>query len=225
MEEISRISICMGVFRYWKQGRGTMHRIERMKVVLCLFACMVVLPVVSAEERARGIYIDLGLGLGSIRYLGGNTKAIADDFNRTAETRTTFDMSMLTIGGTLRDNLYLVGSVAGVGDGYFDAKMNQNQITIAMFGLGVRYYPMASKKHLQLGLDLGASVTQITYSEQMNKADVMSSVGFSERASIGWDFDSTLTGLALMVGGDVMLNVIEGDASVSYALFVKFVFK
>jgi hypothetical protein len=205
-----------------------------MKAVMCLFCFAAVLSAVSAQERAdadsagersRGIYIDLGLGLGSIRYIDGDTKTIADDFNRTAEARTTIDLSMLTIGGALRDNLYLVGNIAGVGDGYFDTQMNHSQITIAMFGFGVRYYPLASKKHLQLGFDLGASTTQITYSEQTNKADVMSSVGFSQRASIGWDFDSTLTGLALMAGGDIMLSVIEGDASVSYALFVKLVFK
>jgi hypothetical protein len=206
-----------------------MYKVASMKVVLCLCAFLGVLAQAAAndpaQERARGIYIDFGLGLGGIRYLGGDTQKIADGFNHTAKTRATVDLSMLTIGGALKDNLYLVGSIAGIGDGYFDEKMNQSQITIAMLGLGARYYPLASKKNLQLGFDLCASASQITYGEQTNKADVMSSVGFSQRASIAWDFDSTLTGLAVLAGGNVTLSTIEGDSSIAYTLFLKLVFK
>jgi hypothetical protein len=63
------------------------------------------------------------------------------------------------------------------------------------------------------------------YGGEPNKPDDMSDTGFSQRVSIGWDFDSTMTGLAVMAGGDVMLNIIEGETSVSYALFLKLVFK
>jgi hypothetical protein len=118
-----------------------------------------------------------------------------------------------------------VGTIAGVGDAYFDAKENQNQITVAMYGLGIRYYPLPSKKHLQLGLDVGANGMIVTYGGEPNKPDSMSDTGFSQRVSIGWDFDSTMTGLAVMAGGDVTLNIIEGESIVSHALFLKILFK
>jgi hypothetical protein len=200
-------------------------------VLLALLVVLFVPSVVSAQEgakrpeRARGIYFDTGLGFGGIRYLGDDATTIADAFDRTATTHLVIDLSMLTIGGALRDNLYFVATVAGVGDAYLDADGNQSQITVAMYGLGVRYYPLPSKKHLQLGLDVGANGMHVTYGGEPNKPDGMSDTGFSQRVSIGWDFDSTMTGFAVMAGGDVMLNIIEGEASVSYALFLKLVFK
>jgi hypothetical protein len=199
-----------------------MHGITRMGAVL--LAVLVFPSVVSAQERSRGLYIDLGFGLGGIHYLGGNTKKIAEDFNRTAEKHFTLDLSMLTIGGALQDNLYLVGTIAGVGDGYVDAQSNQSQITIAQYGIGLRYYPLPSKTHLQLGLDVSSSVMQITYDVKTNNS-VMSDDGLSGKFSAGWDFDSTMTGLAAIAGGDVMFNIIEGETSVSYALFLKLVLK
>jgi hypothetical protein len=202
-----------------------MRRISRINAVLCLFVFAAVPSVVWAQERARGIYIDAGLGFGGIRYLVGDTKTIADGFNKSADTRMTLDLSMITIGGALGDNVYLVLSVAGVGDAYFDSEENQNQITTAVYGLGIRCYPLPGKKHLQLGLDLGTSAVQVTSDQKPNTSDDTSDFGFSQRVSLGWDFDSTMTGLALMAGGNVMLNIIEGETSVSYALFLKILFK
>jgi hypothetical protein len=205
-----------------------MRKLTNMKVVLCLFVFAAVPPVVSAQERARGLYIDVGFGFGGIRYLGGDIKTIVDGFNKSADTQFTLDLTMLTIGGALRDTVYLVGTIAGVGDAYFDSEDNHNQITTAMYGLGIRYYPLPSKKHLQLGLGLGASGIQTTYDRKSDAPDTSedtSDIGFSERVSIGWDFDSTMTGLTAMIGGNVMLNIIEGETSVSYALFLKILFK
>jgi hypothetical protein len=202
-----------------------MRKLTNMKVVLCLFVFAAVPSVVSAQERARGLYIDVGFGFGGIRYLGGDIKTIADGFNKSADTHFTLDLTMLTIGVALRDNVYLVGTIASVGDAYFDSEDNHNQITTAMYGLGIRYYPLPSKKHLQLGLDLGASGIQTAYDRKSDVSEDTSDIGFSERVSIGWDFDSTMTGLTAMIGGNVMINVIEGETSVSYALFLKILFK
>ena len=197
-----------------------MNGITRVKFVLPLFF-LAISSVVSAQERDRGIYIDLGLGFGGISYFGGDTKTIADGFNRTADIHITMDLNMLTIGWALTQNVYLVGTIASIGDGYFDSQMNQNQISIAMYGVGTRYYPLPDKKHLQLGLDLGASRMEILY----NKKTYISDFGFSIRSSAGWDFDSTMTGFAAILGGDLRLNVIENDTSLSYALFFKILFK
>jgi hypothetical protein len=191
-----------------------------MKVVLPLLF-LAISSVVSAQERDRGIYIDLGFGFGGISYFDDDTKAMVDFFNSTADKHITMDFSILTIGWALTQNVYLVGNIAGIGDAYFDSQMNQSQISITMYGIGTRYYPLPSKKNLQLGLDLGASRMTVLRNKTRDNSDF----GFSARTSVGWDFDSSMTGLALILGGDLMLNVIESDASLSYALFVKLLFK
>jgi hypothetical protein len=173
------------------------------------------------EERKRGFYIDIGLGFGGISYFGGNTKTIADGFNETANMHMTLDISILTIGWALTQNVYLVGTMAGVGDGYFDSQMNQSQLTVAMYGIGARYYPLPSKKHLQLGLDFGAGRVGILDNTELSNSDL----GFSTRLSAAYDFDSTMTGFTGMPGGALMLNMIENDVSLSYAIFFKLAFK
>jgi hypothetical protein len=191
-----------------------------MKVALPLLF-LAVSSVVSAQERNRGIYIDAGFGFGGIHYLGGNTKTAADAFNSNADKHLTMDLSIITFGWALKQNFYLVGTIAGVGDAYYDSDMNQSQISIYMYGIGTKFYPLPSKKYLQLGLDLGTSHRAILY----NKTTDISDLGFSTRASIGWDLDPTMTGLSLILGGDIMANFIESDASLSYAVFVKLLYK
>ncbi|MDR1231515.1 MAG: hypothetical protein LBK61_08960 [Spirochaetaceae bacterium] len=210
-----------------------MRGISRIRVVLWLFVFATVSSVVSAQEsapeRTRGIYIDLGLGFGDIRYLNGDAKTIAKGFSQGAATRSAIDLDMFTIGGAIRDDLYVVGSITAFGEVYSYTKTSEsqiaidamNQITIPMYGVGVRWYPLQSKKHLQLGYDLGISILDVRTEE----FEDTSNTGFSQRVSVGWDFDSTLTGLAAILGGCAMFNIIEGDTSVSYALFVRLVFK
>ncbi|MDR1231516.1 MAG: hypothetical protein LBK61_08965 [Spirochaetaceae bacterium] len=212
-----------------------MYGITRTKVVLCLFVFAAVSSVASTQERTRGIYIDFGLGFGGISYLNGDTKSIVDEFKRTAETRVSVDVDAITIGWALRDNLYLVGTAAGFGDEYFDESNDSNltlsigRTIIPMYGLGFRWYPLQSKKHLQLGCDVGISGMEI-FPDALDTSDDMiesrdMSLGFSQRVSVGWDFDSTLTGFAAILGGGAMFNIIEGDFSVSYVLFAKLAFK
>jgi hypothetical protein len=173
------------------------------------------------EERKRGFYIDIGLGFGGISYFGGNTKTIADGFNETANIHMTLDLSILTIGWALTQNVYLVGTMAGVGDGYFDSQMKQSQLTVAMYGIGARYYPLPSKKHLQIGLDFGASRVGILDNTELSYSDF----GFTTRLSAAYDFDSTMTGFTGMPGGALMMNIIENDVSLSYTIFFKLAFK
>ena len=173
------------------------------------------------EERKRGIYVDIGLGFGGISYFGGSTKTIADGFNETANTHMTLDLSLLTIGWALTQNVYLVGTIVGIGDGYFDSQMNQSLLSVAMYGIGARYYPLPSKKHLQLGLDFGASRLDISDNNESSYSDV----GFSARLSAAYDLDSTMTGFTGIPGGALMMNIIENDVSLSYTVFFKLAFK
>jgi hypothetical protein len=192
-----------------------------------LFGCLLFLASASLvfaqerEERKRGFYIDIGLGFGGVSYFGGDTKTIADGFDETATTHITLDMSFLTIGWALTQNVYLVGTVVGVGDAYFDSLMNQCQLSVFMYGIGARYYPLPSKKHLQLGLDVGASRVSILE----NTATSLSDLGFSARLSAAYDIDSSMTGFTGMPGGALMMNIIEGDVSLSYTIFFKLAFK
>ncbi|MDR1072186.1 MAG: hypothetical protein LBL45_00715 [Treponema sp.] len=173
------------------------------------------------EERSRGLYLDVGLGFGGVSYFSGDTKAIADQFKETADMHMTIDLQLLTIGWALTQSVYLVGTIPAIGDAYFDAQMNQSQINVAMYGIGARYYPLPSKKHLQLGLDLGVSRMSILHNNKQDYSDI----GFSGRLSAAYDFDSTMTGFTALLGGALMMNAIEGEASLSYALFFKLAFK
>jgi hypothetical protein len=176
------------------------------------------------EERQRGFYIDTGLGFGGISYFGSNAKTMADNFIETANMHITIDLSLLTIGWALAQNMYLVGTIAGTGDGYFDVQMtqmNQSQINVTMYGIGTRYYPLPSKKHLQLGLDLGVNQMGILDNSKSYNSDI----GFSGRISAAYDFDTTMTGFTGIFGGTLMMNIIESDTSLSYAVFLKLAFK
>jgi hypothetical protein len=201
-------------------GKSFMKKSFLLGAVLFL-ASLSLVCAQEREERRRGLYVDVGFGFGGISYFGGDTKAAADGFNETADTRMAMDLQLLTIGWALTQNVYLAGTVAGFGDAYFDADMNQSQLTVAMYGIGVRYYPLPSKKHIQLGLDLGLSRMSIL----RDKKQTISDPGFSGRLSAAYDFDSTMTGFTALLGGALMMNAIEGDTSLSYALFFKLALK
>ncbi|MDR1126740.1 MAG: hypothetical protein LBL06_01285 [Treponema sp.] len=174
------------------------------------------------KEKRRGLYVDVGFGLGDMGYFNGDTKATADHFNETTDTRATVDLQFLTVGRALTQSMYLVGTMSTVGDGYFDAQMNQSQITIIMWGVGARYYPLPSKKYLQLGLDVGINRMDILY-DQDHQYD--SDAGFSGRVSAAYDFDKTMTGFTGLLGGALTMNIIENDRNLLCALFFKVAFK
>jgi hypothetical protein len=201
-------------------GKSFMKRSFLLGFLLFLISASLMFAQ-EREERKRGFYIDIGLGFGGISYFGGNTKTIADGFNETANTHMTLDLNILTIGWALTQNVYLVGTMAGVGDGYFDSQMKQSQLSVAMYGIGVRYYPLPNKKYLQLGLDFGPSLMGIVDNNETSYSDL----GFSARFSAAYDFDSTMTGFTGIPGGALMMNIIESDVSLSYTIFFKLAFK
>ncbi|MDR1216590.1 MAG: hypothetical protein LBK25_07910 [Treponema sp.] len=174
-------------------------------------------------ERRRGLYLDVGLGLGGVSYFNGDTKAKADYFNNIAKSRETTDSFLLAIGWALTQDVYLVWAMSTVDDDYADAQLHRSQITINLWGVGARYYPLPSKKYLQLGLDVGLSRMVTTY--YMQDIPDSSDGGLSGRLSVACDFDTTMTGLTVLLGGSLMMNIIENDTSLAYALFFKLAFK
>lgn len=191
-------------------------------IAVAFFACASFVCAQERAERRRGFYIDTGLGFGSIGYFNGDVKKRANEFNEAAKMgRITLDISLLTIGWALTQDMYLVGSIGGIGDGYFDSQMNQSQITVETYGIGTRYYPLPGKKYLQLGLDLGIGSISVAH----RNATADSNFGFSGRLSAAYDFDSSMTGFTGLAGGALLLNAIENSASLGYTAFFKLAFK
>ncbi|GHU70089.1 hypothetical protein FACS189450_03990 [Spirochaetia bacterium] len=191
---------------------------KRFVILIVVFLMVVVNIYSQTEERRRGFYIDMGFGFGGINYLG-DTNDFVDTLKEDASIRMTLDLDMITIGWALTQNLYLVGTVAGAGDGFFDSSFNQSQINTYLFGIGTRFYPL--KKYLQLGLDLGLSKGITLY----NKKIYVTENGFGGKLSVGYDFDSTMTGFSSIVGGSFMYSLIENESILSYMAFIKIVFK
>jgi len=78
-------------------------------------------------------------------------------------------------------------------------------------------------KHLQVGFDAGYSNLYVSLS---NSSDtIVGDGGFAMQFSLAADFDSTLTGPALLLGGKLYLGIIEGELIPAFGLFAKFVFK
>jgi hypothetical protein len=175
----------------------------------------------QAIERNRGFYIDGGFGFGWIGYSGER-----DDLREWADgngfDRTTIALD-LSIGWAVLQNLYAVGSVTGFGDRLYKSS-DYIQSNSYLFGAGIRFYPLSSMKHLQLGADLGIGRTVLD-SNISDVDPVVSDPGFAMKISAAYDFDSTMTGPALLLGGEFLLDLIESETIAGFSLFAKFVYK
>jgi hypothetical protein len=206
---------------------------------IALFAFM----APSAFPRDRGFYIDMGLGFGGISYFGG-TKDFVDSVGETAEGHSTVDWDAITIGWAATQNLYIVGTISAVWDGFkddskfpgVDVYSTTSDVFILTYGIGTRYYPF--ERFLQLGLDLGAS--RLSTSDRdvtserdtdgelvavVTEYDYTSDFGFAAKLFIGFDFDPSPTGFTGILGGSLMLNVIEGEPILAYMVSFKLAFK
>jgi len=94
-----------------------------------------------------------------------------------------------------------------------------------LFGLGVRFYPLPSMKYLQLGTDLRfGKIALYPYNSEVK---LFSTDPFGIKFSVAYDFDSSMTGMALLLGGEVLLDYfIESNTAITgFSIFAKFVFK
>ena len=174
-----------------------------------------------AAEEKRGFYLDVGLGAGSARY-GDEVDDALDLLEDNDFDRTTLGLD-LVIGGAVLPNLYVVGSVSGFAD-RLDNDDENLQLNTYLFGVGVRYYPLPSKKHLQLGADVGlANMVLDTSFDEVG--DYTSDNGTGLKLSVAWDFDSTLRGPAFMLGVQFMTASIEDVDFTGASLFARFLLK
>ena len=89
-------------------------------------------------------------------------------------------------------------------------------------GPGLRLYPLPSEKHLQLGASFGWGYAEVKYPSSITyKSDLQ--LGF--KLSAAYDFDSTMTGWALLLGGETMFTFISASPVIGFTVFAKVVFK
>ncbi len=174
----------------------------------------------NAAEEKRGFYLDVGLGAATVKY-GDELDDALDLLEDNDFDRTTLSLD-LTAGGAVLPNLYVVGSISGFAD-RFDDGDEDLQLNTYLFGVGLRYYPLPSKKHLQLGLDAG--LAKIVATSSFDDDDITSDTGSGFKLSVAWDFDSTLKGPAFMLGMQFMTASVEDVDFSGGSLFARFVFK
>jgi hypothetical protein len=191
-----------------------------MSVVILL--CIGLSVFAQTGERERGFYIDVGLGFGGISYKNdiNNELEQADDLGY---DRMTISLD-LSIGWAVLQKLYIVGSLTGFGDRIYKSA-DYMQYNTYLIGPGVRFYPLSSGKYLQLGADLGLGRMVLDSNIPGAAGTVTSDPGFGIKFSAAYDFDSTMTGPALLLGGELLLDFIENETVTGFSIFAKFVYK
>lgn len=193
--------------------------------ILAGSCCALLLATAAAHaDEKRGFYVDVGLGLGGASY-GDDVDDLLDTLDDNGFDHITLSLD-LAMGGAVRQNLYLVGSVSGFADRHYDSDDSDEylQLNTYLFGAGVRYYPLRSQQHLLLGADLGLARMTLQTSED-GFDDVTSDNGFGFRLLAAYDIDWTLRGPTLQVGAQFMSASIEDLDFKGFSLFAKFAFK
>ncbi len=193
-----------------------MKRIAGLMMVACVLVSQ---GAFAGVERERGFYFDAGLGSGSVSY-GDDLDNALELLDGLGADRTTIYLD-LGIGYALTPNLYATGSISAFGD-RFEYKTEMMQLNTYLYGLGVKYYPFG--KGLQLGASAGAGVMILSSSEpEFDGAD--SERTYGTQFSVAYDFDSTDTGPAVILGLTVLSDFFEDETVTGTGLFAKFVFK
>lgn len=191
------------------------------KAMAGLFSMLMLAAMATRADERRGIYVDVGLGAGKVGY-GSDTNDVLDAVEDNGFNRATAALD-LSVGWALRQNLYLVGSISGFGDRLYHSS-DYLQINTYLTGVGIRFYPLASMKHLQFGADVGVAKVLLQSSDDYYD-DTVSNNGSGFKLSVAYDFDSTLKGPALLVGVDLLSASVEHENITGVSLFAKFVFK
>jgi len=198
-----------------------------MKKGLVFFVFALIALNVSAQERDRGFYFDFGLGSDfgfgpkGINYNEAlsNVKEIASN---NGYTRIPFYID-ITAGWVLLQNLYVVGTMYGMGDFMFKNSESVEGLMIGFrtYGAGVRYYPL--DRYLQIGADIGLSTTVFVASESWN--NVQTECGFGTKLLMAYDFNKNMTGHSFALGSVFMVNFLKDDVISAVSIFAKYVFK
>jgi hypothetical protein len=188
--------------------------------------CAVLAAVVhTGFAQERNLYFDLGVGSGFIRY-GGELDALASDMEDSGIERS-LAVADMSIGKAIADNLYIDISSIAFSDrfkGESDIFADHVDWYTVLYGVGVKYYPLPSALHLQLGADAG--LVWMMFTSTMSDFQIgRSPFGFGGRISVSYDFDSDMTGPAFLLGAQLMANIIENKLGTGFSIFAKFAYK
>jgi hypothetical protein len=176
----------------------------------------------QSEEASRGLYIEAGLGWGGIAYNKDLNNEIDGLMREYDMSRITYNTD-IALGWAVLPALYVTGAFSMISD---NMVLFPNSITLNTFlyGAGVRYYPLKSKKYLQLGLDLLRSEFMVQYSYYPSKFESEDG-GFGAKISASYDLDKTMTGFSLLSGTSFLVDFVEDKTYIAWSFFIKALFK
>ena len=169
----------------------------------------------QTNEKNHGLYIDAGLGIVIDNLTELNGDNVLDSIAMSIDAN---------IGWAILQNFYIVGTLPGFSD-----KLHKHsdfiQIDTCLFGLGVRFYPLPSMKYLQLGTDL--KFGRIVLYTNNSEVKRFNTDPFGIKFSTAYDFNSSMTGMALLLGSEVLLDYfIESKTTITgLSIFAKLVYK
>jgi hypothetical protein len=193
-------------------------RCAAIVVVGCLLAAGV------CADGNRGGYFDIGLGFGGVRYGAALDEAMSDledaDFDRMQ-----LQLSLLTFGYAVWGDLYVVGTVGGLGDRLSNDEFGWIQVSTVYYGLGARYYPFG--QYLQMGLDAGAARQQTRWDVRSDapdfaqSGDAASEWGYFAQFCLAVDVNPNTGSLSGLFGLSLITSAIEDESIFSWMIFAK----
>jgi hypothetical protein len=189
-------------------------------------ACSALLATAAAHaDEKRVLYFDAGLGVGVAHY--GDPVDDVIHFLRNDLGYKRIGLSLdATAGGAVRPGLYVVGSLSTFTDVLWHSS-DFLLFSTYMLGPGVRYYPLASHRHLLVGADVGITrVTTQVYNSDSDDYDSHSSdIGTGFRVLVAYDLDWKPRGPTVQVGTQYTKGSAEDFKFNNFSVYVKFAFK
>ena len=192
---------------------------KKILLIIGTTVCLLVSTAYAENTKTRGIYFEIGLGVNKISYSEEVDDAI-ELLDGLGADRTTIFLDM-GLGYAIGQKTYIVGSISGIGD-RLSYDQDYLQLNTYLFGIGIRYYPFY--KGLQLGADVGIGKMVMSSSDETID-NTTSDNGFGSKLTIAYDFDSTLTGPATLIGGALLIDTINNNTITSGSIYLNFIIK
>jgi hypothetical protein len=186
--------------------------------------CALLLAAVANADEKRVFYFDAGAGIGVAHYgdsLGDAIHVLRN--NGYKRFGLTLDA---TAGGAVRRGLYVVGSLSTFTDVLWNSP-SYLLLSSYLLGPGLRYYPLASHQHLQLGADLGiAKLTTQVFDTDSDEHDSNSTdIGTGFRLLVAYDLDWRPQGPTVQIGTQYTRASAEHLKFNNVSVYVRFAFK
>jgi hypothetical protein len=194
---------------------------RKFLIGLLIFLGITFVAFPQTNEEHRYFYVDAGIGFSIISY-----RSILNDIFKLIDgygfERRAISLD-LSIGWAVSQNLYIVSSLCGFGDRLYQSS-DYLQLNTYLFGIGIRLYPLPSKKYFQFGIDMGLG-KMVMQSSIYEMDDLVSESGISTKISVAYDFNSTMTGTSFLLGSEFLIGAIEDEIINGLSFFAKFCIK